>query len=239
MHLQQMLEDGADMIDIGAESTRPSATPITSEEEWQRLEKILPEIVNHIKKFNQANNKNIQSSIDSYHYETLAKAYNLGVDVINDVKGLSDERIVDFIAKTKATTILMHNVAIPTNPDLIINKNLNVAAEILNWAKNKIAYLEEKGVEKSQLIFDLGIGFGKDATQSIRILKYIEDYQVLGLSIYIGHSKKSFLEKINCHGDRAQKTLIISEYLIKKRVDYLRIHDVKSHVNLKNTKSTL
>ena len=107
--LQKMIEDGANVIDIGAESTRPQAIPIGPEEEWKRLEKILPAIIYTVKN----SPKKIKTSIDSYHFETIQKSYALGVDVINDVTGLSDERIVDFIAAKNIETVLMHNVKVP------------------------------------------------------------------------------------------------------------------------------
>lgn len=233
-HLKKMLIEGADIIDIGAESTRPKATPISDAEEWRRLSEILPVIIFEVKNFNQKSGKKVQTSIDSYHFETIRKSYELGIDIINDVSGLSDENIISFIAAKNITTILMHNLAITANPDLVINRNLNVTEEILNWAKIKIANLTKKGVKKSQLIFDPGIGFAKDAEQSIRILKNIDAYRELDLPLYIGHSKKSFLDKVDCSDfgddgkdlDRAQKTLIISKFLIKKQVEFIRVHDI-------------
>lgn len=230
-HLNEMLLDGADVIDIGAESTRPQATPINAEEEWRRLQKILPVIIEQVKKFP----KKVKTSIDSYHFETIKKAHELGIDVINDVSGLRDEKIVEFIAAKNIETILMHNLKVAPIDDVLINENLNLIAEIIAWGKTKIAYLLKKNVKKSQLIFDPGIGFGKDALQSIKILKSIDSFRILDLPLYIGHSKKSFLEKINFSAfgenlDRGEKTLIISKYLIKNNVEFLRVHDVKSHV---------
>ena len=228
--LKKMLEEGADMIDIGAESTRPQAMPITAETEWRRLEEILPAVIFEVKNFNKKSAKKIQTSIDSYHFETIKKSHELGVDVINDVSGLVDEKIVEFIAAKNITTILMHNLAIQTNPDLIINQHLNVTEEILNWAQGKISALEKKSVKKSQLIFDVGIGFGKNAQQSIRILKNIDAFRILGLPLYVGHSKKSFLDALEILGNRAQKTLEISKFLMEKNVEFLRVHDVLAHV---------
>ena len=83
------------------------------------------------------------------------------------------------------------------------------------------------GVKKSQLIFDPGIGFAKDQKQSIAILKYINSYEVLNLPIYVGHSKKRFLDLLDIEGDRAEKTLEVSKFLIAAGVDFLRVHDVK------------
>lgn len=223
-HLKKMLEEGADVIDIGAESTRPQATPIKALEEWRRLEKILPTIISEVKKFPK-----VLTSIDSYHFETIKKSHDLGVDIINDVSGLVDERIIEFIAEKNITTILMHNLAIHANPDLIVNQHLSINDEILNWAREKISALEKKGVKKSQLIFDPGIGFSKDAQQSIRILKNIDAYRILDLPLYVGHSKKSFLDALKIDGDRAQKTLLISKFLAEKNIEFLRVHDVKEN----------
>lgn len=229
VQLQKLLDDGANMIDIGAESTRPTATPISWLEEWSRLENILPALVERVKKFNQENGRNVETSIDSYHFETIKKACEVGVDIVNDVKGLEDDRIIDFIAQNQIKTILMHNAPLPVDENLVANPYLNVTMEILSWARHKISYLRQKGLEKEKLIFDLGIGFNKNAYQSIRVLKAIDAYRVLGLPLYIGHSKKSFLDAIDIEGDRAQKTLVVSEYLMKKKVEYLRVHDVKEH----------
>ena len=228
--LKKMCDEGADMIDIGAESTRPNSRPISADEEWQRLEKILPQLIFEVKKY-----PNVQTSIDSYQFETIKKAYELGIDIINDVSGLVDEKIVQFIAEKNITTILMHNLAIHANPSLIINPHININAEILRFAKEKISYLESKGVKKSQLIFDPGIGFSKNADQSIRILKNIDSYRELGLPLYVGHSKKGFLDALNIAGDRASKTLEISKFLIAKKVEFLRVHDVAAHKKILST----
>ena len=227
---RKMIEEGADVIDIGAESTRPQATPIGPQEEWHRLEKILPAVISEVKK----SPKKIKTSIDSYHFETLVKAWELGVDVINDVTGLCDERIVDFIAAKNLETILMHNNAPNTATEqLLVNKNIHLIREMLAWFEKKISDLEKKNVKKSQLILDVGIGFGKDALQSIRVLKNIDAFRAFGLPLYVGHSKKSFLDAIEIEGDRAEKTLVVSKYLLKKNVEFLRVHDVAQHFNLR------
>ncbi len=227
-HLKKLIAEGADVIDIGAESTRPQATPIGPQEEWRRLTKILPAVISEVKK----SQKKIKTSIDSYHFETLVKAWELGVDVVNDVTGLSDERIVNFIAAKNVETVLMHHAAIPAVEGALVNRNINLIREMLRWSEEKISYLQQKNVKKSQLIFDVGIGFGKDALQSIRVLKNIDAFRVLGLPLYVGHSKKSFLEAIKIEGDRAEKTLVVSKYLLQKNVDFLRVHDVAAHFSL-------
>lgn len=237
-HLREILKEGADVIDVGAESTRPLAVQIGAQEEWKRLEKILPLIISEIKKFNRENNKKVLVSIDSRYFETIAKSVEEGVDIVNDVSGLTDERVINFIAQKNIQTILMHSLSVPTNHDLVINPHINVVLEIIKWASEKIDFLTSKGIKKSQLIFDVGIGFGKSAQQSIRILKNINEFRVLGLPLYVGHSKKSFLDEVNCEDfsgedrdlNRAEKTLIISKYLAKKGVEFLRVHDVAENI---------
>ena len=233
-YLEEMLMAGADIIDIGAESTRPNAQILNAQEEIARLENILPKLIFAIENFNKIHNKNIQASIDSYHLETIIFAHKIGVEIINDVSGLIDEKIIDYIAQNNLTAILMHNLAIHSNPELIVNRDLNVVDEIINWAHQKINYLTARKIQKSQLIFDPGIGFAKNSTQSIRILKNINAFRVLNLPIYVGHSKKSFLDAINIPSqpnlDRTAKTLILSQYLAQKNVEYLRVHDVKENI---------
>jgi len=233
-HLTEMMLSGVDIVDIGAESTRPNAQILQAREEISRLENILPKLISAVKNFNKIHHKNIQTSIDSYHLETIIFAHKIGVEIINDVSGLIDEKIIDYIAQNNLTAILMHNLAIHSNHDLIVNRDLNVVDEIINWAQQKIAYLTSKKIQKSQLIFDPGIGFAKNSTQSIRILKNINAFRILALPIYVGHSKKSFLDAINIPSqpnlDRTAKTLILSQYLAQKNVDYLRVHDVKENI---------
>ena len=237
-HLDKMLASGVDIVDIGAESTRPNAQILSAQEEIKRLENILPKLILAIKNFNKIHHKNIQASIDSYHFETIIFAHKIGVEIINDVSGLIDEKIIDYIAQNNLTAILMHNLAIHSNPDLIVNRNLNVVEEMINWARQKIDFLTSRKIQKSQLIFDPGIGFAKNSTQSIRILKNINAFRVLDLPIYVGHSKKSFLDALNIplqpNLDRTSKTLSLSQYLAQKKVDYLRVHDVKENLEAIN-----
>lgn len=232
--LHVMIQNGASIIDIGAESTRPGSTKISHKDEWSRLENILPDLIYEIHKYNKDNSKNVKSSIDSYHFETIKKAHEYGIDIINDINGLKDKNIIEYIAQNSLEVILMHNHPLEIKSDLIINQYADTNIQIINFARSKINFLIKSGICKSKIIFDPGIGFNKNALQSIRILKYIKDYKILGVPIYIGHSKKSFLDSISVGGDRAQKTFIISKFLYKLNIDYIRVHDVVEHNFLLN-----
>lgn len=283
--LEKMIENGVDMIDIGAESTRPGAVKIGFEEEIKRLEKVIKPIMQFVREAEKRLSRKIEISLDSYHFETIKWAFALGFNVVNDVSGLSDQRIIDFIAKNKIKTILMHNEKLFRDENLLLNSDISMMRQIFSWLKNKLDYLSKFGIEKSQLIFDPGIGFNKNAAQSIRILKNINEFKIFGLKIYVGHSKKRFLDEIyknktnefidnllaeekinyvalkqnqdkfsnqennsnktdkywqekqqnkeNIIDLRAKKTLLVSNYLIKNQIDYLRIHDVLAHNSLK------
>ena len=230
-YLKQLIEQSADIIDIGAESTRPGANPVTYEEEWERLKTILPEAIDYIKSYNKQNNKNILISLDSRHYKTVKKALELGIDIINDVSGFEDPKMIELAARSGKKIIVMHNLGIPADKNKIVPKNLDVIQVIIDWMKNKLEKLTDSDVKKEQIIFDPGIGFGKDAEQSINILNNIDKLRILDLPLFIGHSKKSFLSNFipESHlniADIADKTLIISKYLAEKQVEYLRVHDV-------------
>ncbi|MDA0902087.1 MAG: dihydropteroate synthase [Proteobacteria bacterium] len=230
-HLEQLVLQGASTIDIGAESTRPFATPISHNEEWQRLSEILPEIINYTKQYNKANQRNIEISLDSRHYQTVDKALDLGIDIINDVGGFDQKEMVDLAVNSQKKIVVMHNLGVPADKNKIIPSNLDVIEELIAWMKKKERILLEAGVKKENIIFDPGIGFGKNADQSIYILKNIEKLRVLNIPLFIGHSKKSFLEKFfeDKSMDVAEMTLEVSRDLISKDVEYLRIHDVGEH----------
>ena len=224
-HLKKLINDGADIIDIGAESTRPNAIPITAEEEWSRLKEILPKVINEIK----TNYLEIKISLDSRHYQTVAKAIDLGIDIINDVSGFEDENMIELAAKSGKKIVVMHNLGVPADKNKIIPENLDVVEVLINFMKAKLAQLQKAGIKKENIIFDPGIGFGKNAKQSIYIIQNIERLHCLEIPLLIGHSKKSFLDEMDC-GEvktREEKTILLSKNLAKRGVEYLRVHDVK------------
>jgi len=243
-HLKTLINNGADIIDIGAESTRPGAKPIDAFEEWQRLKDVLPQAIKYVLNYNQQNHRNIQISLDSRHYQTIAKALDLGIDIINDVSGCSDLRMIDLVAKSGKKIVVMHNLGIPADKNKIINPDLDVVMALIDWMKDRLEKLQLGGIKKGQIIFDIGIGFGKNAKQSIQLLQQIDQFKILDLPLYVGHSNKSFLNYLRFNGDSSfsfddqnpstlsteAKTFMISAYLARKNVEYLRVHDVLRNI---------
>ena len=219
-----LIKSGANIIDVGAQSTRPNAEILTPAQEWQRLENILPEVTV------LAHENNVQVSLDSFHPENMAKALALGIDIINDVSGFENPQMIKLAANSGKKIVVMHNLGVPADKNKIIDENLDVIAVLINWMQEKQEVLLKFGIKKEQIIFDPGIGFGKNAQQSIVIIKEFERLKSLNLPIYIGHSNKSFLDSFEIAGcqTREEKTRKISEDLMRQGVDYLRLHAISN-----------
>lgn len=215
---------GADVIDIGAESTRPGATPLTHEEEWRRLEEPLAAIIPVLK-------NRVKISIDTRHAETARKALALGAHWINDVSGAEDNAMQRVIAEHDCTLVVMHNLGIPADKNITLPQDADVIATVKQWAETRITTLKKVGIPRSRIIIDPGIGFGKTAQQSLHIIKHCVALKSLGVPLLVGHSEKSCFSAITPSpaGQRGAETLTASLYMAQHGVDYLRVHDVAAH----------
>ena len=223
-HLIQLIKDGADIIDIGAESTRPYSKGVDSKTQIERLKPIL--------KFIQQENITIPISIDTRSSKVAEFVLNNGATIINDVSGFDyDKKLAEIAGKYKASVIIQHSKGNPE--DMQDNPIYNdVIEEIYFNLKEKIQYAKSYGIE--DIIIDPGIGFGKTKENNFEILNRIEEFYNLGPTM-IGISRKSFLGiKENNNELKDSLSLAISYPLITKGVDYLRVHNVKLHKNLIN-----
>ena len=218
--IQQLIADGADIIDIGAESTRPGATPLTAEEEWQRLEPVLALLPRE---------SSVEFSLDTRHPYTARKAL-AHVDWINDVSGFADNAMIDAVKNSQCKLVVMHSLSVPADKNIVMPESADVIEELIAFAKQRISALEAAGIAHGRIVFDPGIGFGKTAKQSLDILHNIESFSVLGVPLYIGHSRKSFLGGNPAERDAA--TLAISRDLAAHGIAYLRVHDVAAHARV-------
>lgn len=225
--LVELFEDGADMVDIGAESTRPNSIAVSPEEQISRLKPVL--------EFAQKEfNGKYPISVDTRSSEVADFALNLGVNIINDVSGAEyDSNILNVVSKYNAGIILQHSKG-TTNSEPVYD---NVINEIFLSLKNKIDHAREVGI--NNIIIDPGIGFGKSRLDNLKILDSIEDFYGLECPIMIGISRKRVL------GFPTSETLLkdaltlaYSYPLIKKNIDYLRVHNVKMHKTFINSLPT-
>ncbi len=228
-HFKTMVQQGADIIDIGGESTRPYSNKISSEEEIQR---VLP-VIEEIRKFD----KNTIISIDTRNSSTALAALKTGIDIINDVSALEwDNNMINVIKDFQCPIILNHSKG---TPDIMQNNTAykDVADTIYDYFQKKIDYLLANNIDKSKIIIDPGIGFGKTTEQNFEIINRLKEFTTLECPILVGHSRKNFLkETINSDDieNLDAATVNVSQKLIENGVNILRIHNVKVHKILLN-----
>lgn len=217
-HALQMEAEGADIIDIGAESTRPGAETLGVEEEWGRLEKVLSTIATHIK---------IPISIDTYKAEIARRALVNGAEVVNDISGLTfDPALKKIVAEAKCPLILMHIKGTPRN----MQQNpqyQNVMEEIFLFFGTQMELARQSGIQ--QLIIDPGIGFGKRLEDNLELLRRLKEFQIFGLPLMVGPSRKSFIGKILGVevGERQWGTAASVALAVANGARIVRVHDVK------------
>lgn len=219
---QMWLDRGIKIIDVGAESTRPGAKLLDPRSEWQRLEPVLralhPLAIPCL-------------SLDTRHVEVAKRASAFGLRMLNDVSGLVDPHLRQLAIDHDWDVVLMHNMGVPADKNCTIALNEDPVTVVYDWAQRRIAELLAQGMKKQHIIFDIGVGFGKTAQQSLILLKNIDFFHRLGVRLYVGHSRKSFLNALLTIGevadqDRDLATGLITGYLTSKEVHYVRVHDV-------------
>ena len=210
----KLIEDGADIIDIGGESTRPNATKITTEEEIKRVIPLIEKI--------RKENINIPISIDTRNYLTAKKAIEAGANIINDVSFLSDENLKNYVNENNIPLILTHSNNIPAENTDYTDKN--IIEQIYFELKEKLSELTTENI-----IIDLGIGFGKSKETNFEILKRIDEFKTLNKPILCGISRKSFItNEFNISTNEADiPTALYSSILSLKGVQIHRVHNVK------------
>lgn len=216
---QKMEEEGADFLDIGAESSRPGAERVDKKEEIKRLKKILPAVIK---------STNIPISIDTYKADTASFAIDQGVELINDISGLSfDKKMAGVIAKNKASLIIMHIKGTPRT--MQVNPQYkDLMGEIYYYLRGKIDFATLKGIELNRIIIDPGLGFGKRLEDNYEIINRLNELTSFGRPVLVGHSRKSFIGKpFNISPDqRLEGTLGVEAILIRNGASIIRVHDV-------------
>lgn len=228
-----MVKAGASVLDIGAESTRPSATPLSPEEEWKRLAPVLDIL-------QDTDTINAWLSVDTRHAETAKRAILTGVDWINDVSGFTDPKMLEAVVDSEVKICCMHHVTIPADPKITLPDDCDVVGEITRWAEKTINRLINAGIARDRIILDPGLGFGKTAQQSWELLERVDELTALETPWLVGHSRKSFLSLITDKKAAARdpETATVSSYLANEGVQYLRVHNVTANADAMKSPST-
>ncbi len=217
MHVKQMIDEGADIIDIGGESTRPGSSAVAEEEELNRVVPIVEAIRDAY---------DVLISIDTYKASVAEAAIVAGADIINDVWGMQkDPRIAGVAATHGVPLIAMHN-QVGTDYDGDILQSMRV------FFDKSYAIAETAGLERSQIVLDPGIGFGKTPEQNVHVMHRLSEIMAWGEPVLLGTSRKSMIGKIlDLPSDqRVEGTLATNMFGISLGVDIIRIHDVEAHV---------
>ncbi len=226
-HAKKMVEEGADIIDIGGESTRPGAKKISSEEELKRILPIVKKLSKEI---------NVPISVDTYKAEVAEKCINVGASMINDITALrGDEKLASIVSKHKVPICIMHMLGTPKNMQKNPNYS-NIIEEIKDFLEKRSEYAISKGISKNKIIIDPGIGFGKRTGNGVedncKIIENISEFKKLQYPVLIGASRKTFIGNISGKNklnpnDRLEGSIAASCISAYNGADILRVHDVK------------
>ena len=217
--VDEMIAQGADIIDIGGESTRPGAEPVSEKEESARVIPVIKEIV---RKFN------IPISIDTRKTEVAKKALDAGAHIVNNVEGLKNNEILGkIVARYDVPIILMHMRGNPKTMQKDI-KYRSVVSDIIEELKNSITLARDAGIREDNILIDPGIGFGKTTNDNLKIINRINEFKILGKPVVLGPSRKSFIGNVlNLDvKERLEGTLATVAYAVLKDINIIRVHDV-------------
>ena len=222
----QMIEEGADIIDIGGESTRPGFTPVSADEQIERVVPVIEEIKKNI---------DIPISVDTYDAKVAKAALEAGCDIVNDIWGLKkDPEMAKVIAEYDAFCVLMHN---RNNPDYI-----NFRKDLLSDFGEILDIANAAGIDKDKIILDPGVGFGKTREQNLIAINHMDDLKVLGYPLLLGTSRKSVIGlTLDLPVDeRLEGTLATTVMACMKGINFVRVHDIKENVRaIKMTEAIL
>ena len=211
---ERLVAEGADILDIGAESTRPGHQVVDAEEEWRRLEPVLKALVGI----------QVPISIDTYKAEVAAKALQAGANLINDIWGLQrDVDLAKVVGEYSAPVIVMHNQAGTDYHHLM--------GDIFAFLRKSIELAENNGLAGDQIIIDPGIGFGKTIEQNLEVLSRLKEFRTLGKPVLLGTSRKSTIGKVLDLpvDERLEGTIATSVLGVAAGVDIIRVHDVQAN----------
>ena len=227
-HALRLVQDGADIIDLGGESTRPGSESVPAEEELKRVLPVIEQLRKHL--------PDIPLSVDTAKASVAEKVLEAGADIINDVSGLADPGMIIVLQKTGAGYCLMHTQGIPktmqNNPQYG-----DVVEEVFDFLKQKRSMMFDAGISPDSIAVDPGLGFGKTFSHNWQLVENIAAFHLLGAPVLVGHSRKRFIaERFT---DRDEGTRQVTRQLLESGVSILRVHDIGGHDIERNIRTRL
>lgn len=218
-HARQMLEAGANILDVGGESTRPGAAGVEVDEEWARISDVLRELISW----------NVPVSVDTMKATVMARAIDLGADILNDVNGFRDAGAEQVLGQSNAGAVLMH---MKGEPRTMQNSPVyvDVVDEVGDFLKSRIIDLEQLGVAANRILVDPGFGFGKTLQHNIDLLRATEQFSSLGAGVLVGVSRKRMIADLTVQSDPAARvsgSVSAALYAAHQGAAVVRVHDVR------------
>jgi dihydropteroate synthase len=215
----RLVEEGADILDLGAQSTRPGALPVTGREELERLLPVLKQVRKEV---------SVPISIDTVRPEIAKECLEAGADIINDVSGLkrSGPDMAKVVKKFGAGLVLMHSRGTPETMQALASYH-DVVADVMSELRESVRIATDAGIERERIVIDPGLGFAKLPEQNLEILKKISIFHSLGFPVLVGPSQKSFIGKVTGRGvkDRMFGTAACVAACVREGVQILRVHE--------------
>ncbi len=208
-HAIELLEQGADILDFGAQSTRPGHIPVSADEEIKRLERVIKSV---------REKTNAPISVDTYFPQVAKRVIEWGADIINDVSGVINPDMAEIIKESGAGWVIMHNGEGGIN-------------EVRSFFENSVAECDTLGVEQSQICFDMGIGFGKSRPQDLELIAGVREYKLDSYPLLLGTSRKRVIGEYSLQSEpkkRIYGNIAADTTAILGGVDILRVHDVEN-----------
>jgi dihydropteroate synthase len=220
-HAHDLVAQGADILDIGGESTRPGATPVPLDEELNRVIPVIEGLAGI----------GIPLSIDTYKPEVMREAIKAGVDIVNDVCALQEPQALEIVAASDVGVCLMHMQGRPQNMQQDPQYQ-DVVKEVYDFLQARLAAAEQAGIAKTRITLDPGFGFGKRTAHNLALLEGLSTLQKLGAPLLIGLSRKSVLGQVagTDVNERLYASLAASVIAVMKGANVVRVHDVKATV---------
>lgn len=220
-HAFHMRDEGADIIDIGGESTRPGAEPVSPSEQIDRICPVIEAI---------ARSTGIPVSVDTTSAEVAKEACRCGATIINDISGATfDPPILDVAARNNSLIVLMHMKGTPRT--MQVNPEYGyLLAEIRDFLADAAARAQKAGIQRSRIILDPGIGFGKTVEDNYRIINHLQYFREEGYPLLVGLSRKSLIARLyDKEVDRLPATIALNMMAVQNGADIIRVHDVREH----------
>jgi dihydropteroate synthase len=217
---EEMVAAGADIVDVGGESTRPGAEEVPAAEERDRVVPVIEAI----------SDLDVHISIDTRKAAVARAALDAGADILNDVSGLADPEMRLVAADYDVPVVVMHSIDTPVDPEADVPYD-DVVDDVIDELTERVLLAEKAGLDRSQIIVDPGLGFGKTARENFELLGRLEEFAGLGCPLLVGHSHKSMFDAIDRDSEqRLEPTIAGTAVAVEHGADIVRVHDVAENV---------